>query len=282
MASVKELKSIDLSSYTIILTGIGVIFALLLSIIVTIGIGIVSPENIGVSIYIIPTIIVGTFMIGIYRYFSEGLFYNLLTKKLKNIKFALNNGELIKISTTETATIIATITAIQSVLIYLVSTFILPLMLNTTIQTLMFSGQQLLAYNLYQIMLLISQPMTIIMFIFGSFVITFVFVLIGTYIYNILASKGRGIFLELSKENNMTTIDSIDMMSFAIVIAIINGILNLILGIIMLISGGTVMAIITSVISGVVGGFVSAALAAIFYNFLAPKLGKLKIELIDL
>lgn len=80
MASVKELKSIDLSSYTIILTGIGVIFALLLSIIVTIGIGIVSPENIGVSIYIIPTIIVGTFMIGIYRYFSEGLFYNLLTK----------------------------------------------------------------------------------------------------------------------------------------------------------------------------------------------------------
>lgn len=155
-------------------------------------------------------------------------------------------------------------------------------MLNTTIQTLMFSGQQLLAYNLYQIMLLISQPMTIIMFIFGSFVITFVFVLIGTYIYNILASKGRGIFLELSKENNMTTIDSIDMMSFAIAIAIINGILNLILGIIMLISGGTVMAIITSVISGVVGGFVSAALAAIFYNFLAPKLGKLKIELIDL
>ena len=240
---------------------------------------ILAPDAIGIAIYLIPTIIVGTFMIGIYRYFSEGLFYNLLAKKLRNIKIALNDGEIAKISPTETATILATIATIQAVLIYLISVLILPLMMSTAIQTLMLSGQQLIAMEIYQLMMIISQPMTIIMFIFGTFVIVFISILIGAYIYNILASKGRGVVLELSEENGMTVIDSIDMMNFAIAISIIGGILNLIFGIIMLISGGSVMTLISNVISGFVGGFISALLIALFYNILAPKLGKLKVKL---
>lgn len=209
------------------------------------------------------------------------MFYNFLASKLRNIYFEINDNEIVKISTTETATLIATITVIQAIIIYLVSLFILPITLYATIQTLMFGGQQMLAYTLYQFMAIISQPMTIIMFIFGSFVITFVFVLIGTYIYNLLASKGKGIVVELSEENNLTVVDSIDMMKFAIVSAIISGLLSIITAIIMLISGGTVVTLISNVISGFVSGFIGAALVAIFYNFLAPKIGKLKIELID-
>ena len=59
------------------------------------------------------------------------------------------------------------------------------------------------------------------MLIFGSFIITFVFVLIGAYIYNLIASKGRVITLKLSKENEMTAIDSIDILNFAIAFTII-------------------------------------------------------------
>ena len=129
--------------------------------------------------------------------------------------------------------------------------------------------------------MLITQPMTIVMIILGTFVITFVFVLIGAYIYNLLASKGRGIVLELSEENGLTAIDSIDMMRFAIVIAIISVVATLITGIIGLISGGNAVNLIINIISSLISGFVVAALMAIFYNFLAPKLGKLKIELID-
>ncbi len=279
MISVKELQEIDLTSYTIIFTAISVLFAVILSIVITVLFGILSPGNIGIALYLIPTLVVGAFMIGIYRYFSEGLFFNLLAKKLKNIKIALNDGEIVKISPTETATILATIATIQAVLLYLISVMILPLMINTAIQTFMLSGQQLIAMELYQIMMIISQPMTIIMFIFGTFIITFISILIGAYIYNILASKGRGVELELSEENGMTVIESIDMMKFAIAVSIIGGILNLIFGIIMLISGGSVVTLISNVISGFVGGFISAALIAIFYNFLAPKLGKLKIKL---
>lgn len=280
MVSVKELKSIDLSSYTIICTALSVLFSLILAIVIGIGILILAPTAAEIVIYLIPTLVVGTFMIGIYRYFSEGLFYNLLATKLRNIKVELDGGEVTKISPTEAATLVATIALIQAVLIYLVSVLILPLFFSTIVQTLLIYNQEL-AYALYQLLMLISQPVTIIMFIFGTFVITFVFVLIGVYIYNFLASKGRGIGLGLSEENGLTAIDSIDMKKFAIVIAIISAVLSLITGIIGLFSGGNVVSIITNVISSLIVGFVAAALIAIFYNFLAPKIGKLKIELID-
>ena len=281
MSIVKEIKSIDLSSYTLIMTGIAVLFSILSALVLTIGIGIISPGNIGIAVFIIPTIIVGTFMYTIYNSFSQGLFYNLLSAKLNAIKFTLEENQIVKISPNETATMLAVIATIQVLLLYLVTVFILPLVLNATIQTLMFGGQELLAYELYQFLILINQPMTIILFIFGTFVITFVFTLIGVYIYNILAKKGKAITVELSNENEMTALDSIDLMSLAIAVAIINGILTLIFAIIMLISGGNIATLLTNVISSIITGFIEAALFAIFYNFLAPKIGKLKLELID-
>ena len=281
MSSLKELKSIELTSYTIITTGIELIFALITALAVTIVIGLVSPSNMSVALYVTSTILFATFIIGIYKHFSGGLFYNLLTKKLKTMKFELENEKIVKISTHETATVLACIATIQVIITYLSLVLIFPLILNTTIQTLMFIGQDMLAFQLYQVLMIISQPMTIIMMIFGVFVITFVFILIGTYIYNLLGKKGRGIKLELSEENGFTVVDSIDMMNFAIVCAIVSGILSLILSIILVISGASILSLISNVVSALVGGFVNAALLTIFYNFLAPKIGKLKVELID-
>ena len=265
MVSVKEFKSIELASFTIISTGISVLFGIIVAIALAIVFLAVSAGDIGTLIYIIPTIVVGAFMVGIYRYFTDGLFFNLVSNKLKNIKLSLNGGEIIKISPTETATITATVATIQIVLFYLVSILIFPLLLSTVVQSLMLAGQQLIAYELYQLMFVLTQPTTVLMFIVGTFVITFVFMLIACYIYNFLASKGRGIVFELSEENGMTVIDSISMMNFAINIAIISAI-----------------SLITNVISSIISGFVSAALIAIFYNFLAPIIGKIKLELIDL
>lgn len=280
MANEKEFKSIDLASFTIISTGISVVFAIILAIALGI-VFLIQSGDIGTVIYIIPTIIVGAFMIGIYRYFTDGLLFNLLSTKLKNIKVSLNGGEILKISPTETATITAAIATIEILLIYLASILILPLMISAIVQSLMLAGQQLVAYELYQLMFIMTEPTTVLMFIVGTFVITFVFILIAIYIYNLLASKGRGIVFELSQENEMTVIESINMMNFAINIAIITGVLSLITGIIGLISGGNAIILITNVISSIISGFVSAALITIFYNFLAPKIGKIKLELID-
>ena len=283
MVSVKELKSIDLASFTIISTGIAVLFSIISAILLTIGIGIISPSAIGASLYLISTIVIGTLMYSIYNSFFEGFLYNTLAKKMNSIKVAFKDEkEIIKVSTTETAIIISMIITIQTILLYLVSVFLLPLLLSSVMQTLMYSGQSVLAYSLYQFLMLLSQPITIAMIIFGTFIISFVFILLGCYIYNFLANKGRGVIVNLSKEDKLTAIDSIEVLKFAIVIAVISCVLNIIIGIVSLISGGDIVSVIGSAIGGLITGFIQGALLAVFYNFLAPKLGKLKLELIDL
>lgn len=282
MSDIKELKSIELSSYTTMVTGITVLFSIITAILISIGIAALMPSGSGVIIYLIATIIVGVFMYTIYNSFSQGLFYNLLAKKLKTIAVIIEDGkEIAKISTTETATMIALISTIQFILLYLVSVLVLPLLFTSVIQTLMFTGQATLAYGIYQLLAILSQPTTILMLIFGTFIITFVFVLIGAYIYNILAKKGRGVILNLGNEGGLTAIESIEPLKLAIAFAIICGILSLIVGIISIISGGSIANLIGNVLGGFVGGFIEFYLIAIFYNFLAPKIGKIKLELID-
>lgn len=279
--SVKELKSVELSSYTIMTTAIAVLFSIISSIFLVIGFGIMSPEYVGASIYIISTIIVGTLMYTTYNAFCQGFLYNLLAKKMNTIKFSFKDEkEIVKVSTTETAIILSMIITIQVILLYLVSVFIVPLLISSIVQTLMYSGQSVLAYSLYQFLMLLSQPITIAMFIFGTFIISFIFILLGCYIYNILANAGRGAVVNLSKEDNYTAVDSIDVLKFAIAVAVVGGILNLLLSIVTLTSGDFASAI-GSIIGGFIGAFVEGALLAIFYNFLAPKLGKIKLELID-
>lgn len=119
------------------------------------------------------------------------------------------------------------------------------------------------------------------MSIIGSFIITFVFTLIATYIYNLLGSKGKGIILDLSKDSDMTSLNSIDPVSLIIVLTVISLIFNIILAIITLISGGNAYQALGNIVGGLINGVIGGGLLAIFYNFLATKLGKLKIELID-
>jgi len=47
----------------------------------------------------------------------------------------------------------------------------------------------------------------------------------------------------------------------------------------MIISGSQIFTALSNIMGGFVGGFIAAILIAVFYNFLAPKLGKLKVEL---
>lgn len=282
MTSVKELKSVDLASFTIVATAIAVLFSIISSIVIVLAIGIANPSAIGVSLYLISTIVVGTFMYTIYTAFCKGFLFNGLSKKLKNIKLTFKDEkELSQISPTETAMFTAMILTIQVILIYLASVLILPLLISTIMQTLMFSGQEAIAYGLYQIIMLLSQPTTIAIIIFGTFIISFVFVLLGSYIYNIFADTGRGAVFNLSKKDNMTSIDSVDVLKLAIAFAVVGGVLNLILAIISLISGGNITTALVNVVGGFVSAFVNGALIAIFYNFLAPKLGEIKLELID-
>ena len=279
MSDIKTLKSIDITSYTTITTGIGVLFSILLSILLIIGIAIVSSESIGIVAYIIPTIIVGTLMCSIYHRFMEGYLYNLLTKKLNPITFELKDGkEITKISTVPTALIVGIISTIFTILLMAIGMFVIPLILSAIIQILMFSELTVIAYLLYQVSMILMHPAVIGMIIIGSFIVTFVFTLIATYIYNFIGSKGRGVIIDLS---NNTTLNSIEPVSLIIALTAVSLIFNIILAIITLISGGDATQALGNIIGGLISGVVGGGLIAIFYNFLAPKLGELKVELID-
>ena len=184
MSDVKILKSIDITSYTIMGTGIGVLFSVLFSIILLIAIGILNAQSIGVVAYIIPTIIVGTIMCSIYNRFAEGYLYNWLTKRMNPITFELNDEkEITKISTVPTALIASIITTILVILLCAITIFIAPIIISAIVQTLMFSGQTVMAFALYQVAAMIMQPSFIALSIIGSLFITIVFTLIATYIY---------------------------------------------------------------------------------------------------
>ena len=281
MDGIKEIKSIELASFTTTLTAVSVIFSAIIAIILGIAVAALVPSGGSVAIYLIPTIIVGTFMYGIYNIFCEGLLYNLLSKKMKTIAIQIKDNEISKISTTETAIMFSIIVTIQAILVYLVSVLVLPLFLSTVMQTLMFSGQQTIAYSIYQVLVLISQPATVALTIFGTFIITFVFTLIGCYIYNFLASSGRGVIVNLSKEDKFTSIDSIDSLRLALAGGVVYGVLSLISAIINIVSGADIMGAVTSFFAGLIIGFVGGLLFAVFYNFISKKVGKIKLELID-
>ncbi len=282
MSELKELKSIELSSFTTILTGIEIIFALIFSIIISIAIIAFVPQGVSLAIYMIPTIVVGTLMYGTYKNFFEGFLYNTLSKKLKTINIVIKDGkEIAEISTTETAIMCSIIITIEFILLYLVSVFIMPIFLTSIMQTLAMTGQMAVAFTIYQFLSIISQPTTILILIFGIFIISFVFILLGAFIYNIFANTGRGAVVKLSSENNMTVIESIAPLKLAIVSTVVIGILNVIFNIIMLITGYAPITVVESIVSGFIGAFICGFLIAAFYNFLSPILGKLKLELID-
>ena len=81
--AIKELKSIDLSSYTIISTGVATLISIVIAIII-VGLFAVSvPNSFGVMIYIFPTIVFGTMISNIFVNFSTGYLYNVLSKKYR-------------------------------------------------------------------------------------------------------------------------------------------------------------------------------------------------------
>ncbi|WP_407381415.1 hypothetical protein [Methanobrevibacter sp.] len=277
--SVKELKSIDISSYTIISTGITALISILISLIIVGAVSIIVPNSFGVMLYIIPTIVFSAIICSIFFSFSEAYLYNILSKKLGCIKLDIEGDYIKKISTKETALLLGTITLIIVLVVYLATAFLIPLILSALITVLMYASQTAVAGMAYQAMILLSNTSIIVLGIVAAVIITTVFILLSTYIYNLLASSERGITVKLEKIGEFTQLESIDPLNFGIAIAAISLILSIIIGLIMIISGSPAFTALSNVLGTFVISFIEALLIAVFYNFLAPKIGKLKVEL---
>ncbi len=278
MTTVKRLKSLDISSVTIMATTISLIFSIIISIIMLVVFGAISLNNIAIMAFIIPTLIFGTLIVSVYRNFIESWLYNLISKKTSIVFSIEEDGTVTNISTVSTALIIAIITTVMALIEYMVILFLGQLTLSAMVQTFMMTGQQLIAMQLYNLLLVVSNPLYVIGLIVGGFIISFIYVLIGTYIYNLIAGNNYGAKLNI-KENS--SLESIDVKSFAISISIIYLVLGLISGILSAITTGNYLEIAITPIMTFILGFIVTAIIAWLYNVLAPKVGQIKFELID-
>lgn len=278
MTTVKRLKSLDISSVTIMATTISLIFSIIISIIMLVVFGAISLNNIAIMAFIIPTLIFGTLIVSVYRNFIESWLYNLISKKTSIVFSIEEDGTVTNISTVSTALIIAIITTVMALIEYMVILFLGQLTLSAMVQTFMMTGQQLIAMQLYNLLLVVSNPLYVIGLIVGGFIISFIYVLIGTYIYNLIAGNNYGAKLNI-KENS--SLESIDVKSFAISITIIYLVLGLISGILSAITTGNYLEIAITPIMTFILGFIVTAIIAWLYNVLAPKVGQIKFELID-
>ena len=87
MSEFLNLKSIDISSITIIGTAINIIYAIIFTILfMVIGTISVGTTIIGSLLMLAPTIIFGTMILTIFQIFTRSYLYNILATKLENIK----------------------------------------------------------------------------------------------------------------------------------------------------------------------------------------------------
>lgn len=275
----KELKSIDVASYTTILTGISLLISVIVSLIIIVIFALAVPGSIGIMAYIIPTIIFGTLIWAVFLFFSQATLYNALSKKIGAVKLDINGNYIKSISSKETTILVTAITIIITIVVYLAVSFIMPMILSSMLTVLMYSGQNEIAMALYQLMITISNPIPIILGLVFASVATLILTLLSTYIYNFLGDSERGITAELSGDGDFTIVESVDPVNFAVAISAVSLIINIILGVIMIVNGTPLLYTTVNILSGFISTFVVCILVVVFYNFLSPRIGKLKVEL---
>lgn len=278
----KILKSIDLSSATIVGTGVKVSLSIIASIIFLLITAAVSSSNLGGIGIIIPTIVFGTLIYSIYEIFTKAGLFNWISGKMNPVIINFKEDkEITAISASSTSLIVAIIETVMMIIIVLISLFGLSLIANSIIQTLMMSGQMGLAYTMYQGYSILSQPAVLALIIVATFILSFVVSLIAIYLYNLLANKIGGIEVNLAKDGDYTLVNSVGIKKATILFVIIGAILGLIIGIIIGLSSGQYIQILSMLVTGIVTGLIEGVLVIGLYNFLAPKLGAIKIELVD-
>ncbi|MBP2046111.1 hypothetical protein [Methanobacterium aggregans] len=299
MVDVKEIISVDIVPFTLMTSSIQAILALIFAIIFVITFGSISafiPQSgtlfgvvtaLGLAMIVIYPI--GTFLFGVVISFLTALFYNILAPRVGGIKLGFEGYEVKSIPVVPFSLIMAFIEAVWAFIIGILLAAVLvpltgimgtmiPLVANETVT----SGvtASLGAFGAFGALFLIV-GLPIIAFVMG-FIAHALFALF----YNLLIPKVGGIKLELNQITSMSEIKSIPVVPASVAIAIIFTIFGFIIGLLNLVkmimlgyaAEGVISLVVTTVIYFVIY-FIMVAVVTLLYNFLAPNIGRVKLEL---
>jgi hypothetical protein len=293
MINVKEIKSVKLTPFTRMSASIygilGFIAALAMLIVLTImqAAGFMpqlGQFNVvtGLGIPIIILFPIGAFFSTIVISFFSLMLYNALVPRLGGIKLELEGNEVIKIPVISYALILSAIgsiwafiaglvlAAVISPIFSLIST--LPETANITANFTNATGAAMptgvefgAAGIIVSLALIIGLP--IMVFVFG-----FIWNALFALFYNYIATRVAKIKLEFSQiTGNLHELKHIPVLPTALAVAIVYALLGIISG---LLSGNY-----GEFISNFVLYFIETALIALLYNYLAPKIGSIKLNI---
>lgn len=308
----KEIKSIEITSFTTMASLIAVILSFIYSLIVLIISGTLAlslPELADFKAIITGSGLASIVIFPITAYFAilavgffSALIYNLLARKSGGVKLEMEDIEITKIHIMPFSVIISSIEAILALIVGLFSAAaIIPLTaVIEEFQTIAFIFKEIigiftaiipittvLGANGYTLTLFLVIGFPLIIFIIGM-VSNVLFVIF----YNYIATKFIKIQLDLVKVSGMVhEIRSLPVVPAAVpTAAAVFGAFGVLMGFISLLSlavtgnpsvGNIVNDIVVLIVNGIgyfVGYFLIFALISVVYNFLAPRIGGIKLN----
>lgn len=298
MADVKEIKNIKIVPITLMSSSISAILAFIGAIIFAIAVGIIAailPPQLaplgsalaGFGITAIIAYPILTFLIGLSTVFLSVLLYNLLVPRVGGVKLAMDSNNVASVPVVPFALILSIIMAIWTFIIgLLITTALLPLtgaigaaipmIANATNGTATGAGfGALVAFG--AIFFIIILPILVFIFGFIGHALTAIF-------YNYIATRVAKIQLNFEgMTEGWFKLSDIPIIPAALALAVISAIWGLIQGILNIgiypdITSG-IVALIANIIVSFIWTFIVVAIGVFLYNFLAPRIGAVKLEL---
>lgn len=294
MVDVKEIKAIKIVPYTLMTSSISAIWAFIMAILFILFAGIIVAlipsaysSQIGsilgmfatLSIALIIILPVTSFISNITQAFLMTLIYNLLVPRMGGIKLKLEElSKVTEIPVVPFALILSAVSAVISFLIILIYAPIIALQFAAIPSSagINFAGFGVLG----AIAMIILGPIFI-------FIAVFIVMALSAIFYNLIAPILGGMQLNFSNvQDTLFSLDSVEIIPSALIIAAVSAVWGLIAGIfsliIFLIAGSALVAIIALIVTPIlafIGAFIVYAITIFLYNFLAAKIGGFKLEL---
>lgn len=295
MVDVKEIKSFKLTPFTKMSASIYGILGLIGAIVMLIVLAILQATGVihhlgqfnlvtGLGIPLIVLFPLGAFLSTIVVSFVSVMLYNALVPKLGGVKLELEGNEVEKIPVISFSLILSAIGAIWAFIVGLVLAAVIsplfsfigtlstmPAAANITANITNVSGATMptgaeigTAGVLVALVLIIGLP--IMIFVFG-----FIWNALFALFYNYIVTRVAKIQLEFGQiTGNLHELKHIPVLPTALAVALV----YMLLGLIGILSGNY-----GEFLSNFIIYFIETALIAILYNYLAPKIGSIKLNL---
>ncbi|MBI5679616.1 MAG: hypothetical protein HZC47_01785 [Methanobacterium sp.] len=293
MLDIKEIKSVKLTPFTKMSASIYGVLGLIAAVAMLIALTIMQAAGFmpqlgqfnvvtGLGIPLIILFPIGAFFSTIVISFFSAMLYNALVPKLGGIKLELEDKEVVKIPVISYALILSAIGAVWAFIAGLVLAAVISPMFSL-ISTLpeaanitanftnatgaaMPTGVEFGAIGIIMSLALIV-GLPIMVFVFG-----FIWTALFAIFYNYIATRVAKIQLEFNQiTGNLHELKHIPVIPTALAVAIAYALLGLVFGILSKNYG--------EFITNFVQYFIETALIALLYNYLAPKIGSIKLDM---